>query len=602
MKSWMALLLTAGVWAVEARAQEPTVEAYLDPPEVAIGEQFRLVVEVNGARTVEGVVIPELFDFAHCINPLDPAVGVKVGDADAGSGANTVTLSYVFVATQAGFFEMRPFRITADGQAMETEALAVLVGTSEVTVKARVEPAEVRVGDAFELSVEVFGSRSEYFEFVVPDVFDFAEADGGCGGTDRRFLCRLRATTPGEVVIPPVQVIDQGETYESEPVTLVVTDEPPRATLHAHLESGSIWVGGEFTLRFEVVGTHELDEEPDVPETAFAEFLGVGWPMLTGGSGGDRMVYSYRFRAVQPGRFEIGPIGVVAFGRTLESDPVSVTVNELPAVESDPSDDLFLTGAPDKTRAYVGQPVVVAFSVPRNEYRGLLLLGTKSWPPSQGFDVLDRGPLPGKMTILPTQPGLLEVGAATLEARILDDPPDLWDSEPLTRRRGGGTLSAWASTHWLEREYTSHILASDPFTIEVLPLPDEDRPASFQGHVGTLEVSSRIDGTTPAVGETVTLEVKVSIDGNVEGLTDPEIDFPSAFEVAAPEVDTHFPNRGDVLAGTRTYTYVLTATTPGTYVIPAVEMSYFDAGTESYGTTRSHPFTVTVVPAGAEAR
>ena len=37
-------------------------------------------------------------------------------------------------------------------------------------------------------------------------------------------------------------------------------------------------------------------------------------------------------------------------------------------------------------------------------------------------------------------------------------------------------------------------------------------------------------------------------------------------------------------------------------MIPAVEMSYFDPETESYGRTRTHPFTITVVPAGAEAR
>jgi len=138
-----------------AQAQEPTVEAYLDPPEVAIGEQFRLVVEVKGARTVESVVIPEFFDFAYCINPYDPDVHVTVGDAEAGAEANTVTLSYVFVASQKGFFEMRPFRVTTDGRTLETESLAVLVGGSDVRVEARVEPHQVNVGDEFELVAEV---------------------------------------------------------------------------------------------------------------------------------------------------------------------------------------------------------------------------------------------------------------------------------------------------------------------------------------------------------------------------------------------------------------------------------------------------------------
>ena len=432
----------------------------------------------------------------------------------------------MFFATQAGFFEMRPFRITADGRTMETEALALLAGTSEVTVEARVEPTEVGVGDEFELSVEVFGSKSEFCEFVAP-----------------------------------------------------------------------------------VLGTHELDEEPGVPETGgFAELVRGGRPMPTGGSGGDRMSYDYRFRALQPGRFDIGPLRIVADGRTFESDPVSVAVGEVPAGDSDPPDDLSLTGVPSRTRAYVGQPVVVTFSAARNEDNGLLLWGTRSWPSSEDFDVLDRGYLPGKMALQPRRPGQLEVGAATVEARIQKPwDPGLWDDDPSrqARRRGIGeapTHSYSSVTHWLDSAFTSQILTSDPFTLEVLPLPDQGRPDSFRGHIGKLAVTSRIDGTRVAVGETIVMEVKVFVEGHVEGLANPEIDFPRGFEVAIPEMDTEFPNRGDFLSGARTYTYRLTATIPGTYVIPAVEMSYFDAESESYGTARGHAFTVTVVSAGAEGR
>ena len=421
------------------------------------------------------------------------------------------------------------------------------------------------------------------------------------------FAARMRARTPGEYVIPPIKVIDQGNTYESEPVTLVITDEPPRVELWTGLMSGSIWVGGEFTFRFEVVGTHELDEEPGVPQTgSFAELVRGGRPMLTGGTGGDRMSYDYRFRALQPGRFEIGSLRIVADGRTFESDPVSVTVGEVPASDSDPRDDLSLTGVPDRTRAYVGQPVVVTFAAARNEDNGLLLWGTRSWPSSEDFDVLDRGYLPGKMALQPKRPGQLEVGVATLEARIQKPwDPGLWDDDPSrqARRRGIGEATTYSSvTHWLDSEFTSHILTSDPFTLEVLPLPDLGRPDSFRGHVGTLEVASRLNGTRVVVGESLTLEVKVSVEGHVEGLADPEIDFPRGFEVSEPWMDTEFPNRGDFLSGSRTYTYRLAAVTPGTYVIPAVEMSYFDVESESYGTARGHAFTVTVVSAGAEGR
>ena len=56
------------------------------------------------------------------------------------------------------------------------------------------------------------------------------------------------------------------------------------------------------------------------------------------------------------------------------------------------------------------------------------------------------------------------------------------------------------------------------------------------------------------------------------------------------------------LDGMRTYIYRLVARAEGSYEIPAVEMSYFDAESESYGTSRGQPFVITVVPAGNGVR
>ena len=586
-----------------AQAQEPTAEAYLDPPEVAIGEQFRLVVEVKGARTVEGVVIPEFFDFAYCVNPYDPDVHVTVGDAQVGFEANTVALSYVFVASQAGFFEMRPFRVTADGRTLETEALAVLVGGSHVRIEARVEPSEVNVGGEFELLAEVFGLESEFPEFTAPDLFDVAEQGSFCHGSGRAFRCTIQARAPGEFTIPPVRVVDRGTTYESNPVTLVVTDEPRPVEVQATLGSRSIWVGGEFTFRLDVAGTHELDEEPAVPDMGdFAEFLGLDEPRTWWGNGEEEIAYSYRFRAIRPGRFEIAPMRIVADGSAFETDAVSLVVDPVPTGDTVPPDHLFLTTAAAKSRASVGEPVIVTYTVAHDEHHGWPRIGTKSWPSFDDFDVVQHlgyrrqegtntsvraqvGRITAdRLALFPLRPGQFNAGTATMEARV--EKP--WDM--------------WAGLNELEPELVSYVLTSDPFTIEVLPLPESGRPDSFRGHVGTLKATCRLNGTRIGVGEKVTLEVRVAVDGYVEGLRDPEIEFPSGFAVAEPEIDMVLAEYNYKLQGTRTYTYHLTATTPGTYVIPAIEMSYFDPETESYGTTRSHPFTVTVVPAGAEAR
>ena len=587
--------------ATAALAQTPSARLHVEPAEVTVGETVRLVLEISGVREIEQVARPWLRGFSRPGPRDETAVDVKVG----GGAENSFTLFYELVANAVGLHEVAPFRITADGRTLETEKVTVQVNPREgarATVVAWVTPERVRVGDRFGLSAEIRGSSFAGHEFILPDVFDFAESGGGSSGTfDRTWS--LRAVVPGEFVIPPVRVTGPEGAYESEPLTVVI--DPPEVEVQAIVEAGSFWVGGEFILSIEVSGVRELDEELALPETGgFLELVTLedsssSPPGRVGVSSVERQ---YRFRALQAGRFEIGPVQVAAGGRALATDPIAIVVDEVPTVETDPPGSLVFMGFPDRTRAYVNEPVVVTYSLAHDRWtRGLgPRPGARSWPSFDGFSVLERQrwgsfedlivdgrtmdqSVIRRVTLLPRDPGLVSVDPGLVEARRMDLSGG-WD-----RATGRPRM-------------TSIVLASEPFTLEVLPLPDEGRPASFRGHVGTLSVASRVDRTQVAVGETVTLEVEVTLEGHVETLPDPEIDFPDGFTVSEPEVSTSSRESRGVLSGSRTYIYRLTAASPGSYRIPAVEMSYFDAGTESYGTARGHPFTITVVPAGREGR
>ena len=578
-----------------ARGQEPSVEAYADPPEVAVGEQFRLLVKVNGARTLESVTAPELFDFAEGFDSPKPSLAVKVADGADPESMNSFTLAYELVARKPGLFEAGPFRIIADGRSLETGPVAVLVSRhplSEPVVKTRVEPTRIHVGDDFTLTAEIFGSRAWTHEFNTPDVFDLSWSISRSGSqTETSTTWRLVAAEVGEFVVPPVRVVAGDLTYESEPVALVV--EPPRVEVEATLEARSIWVGGEFDYKLEVTGVGELDEELAVPGAdAFAELVDVDERSDDFRGGRVRRVYG--FRALRAGEFEIGPMRIVANGRTYLSERISVVVDEVSTGDTDPTDDIVFRVLPGKTRAYVGEPVVVEYVIGIGRRSMGPRFGTESWPAFEDFDVHEVGwgryepevvvdgrryrkRAQRRVALRARKSGRLELGTATVEAW-------LWGSAA----RG--------------RDETSMILTSNPHRLQVLPLPDEGRPESFRGHVGTLEVVAWVDRTRAEVGETVTLQIEVSVEGLVEGLADPELEFRDAFAVSAGEVGDRTSYRGEQLGGTRTYTYHLTADAPGEYEIPAVEMSFFDAESESYGTTRSHPLTVTVVPAGAGGR
>ena len=144
-------------------------------------------------------------------------------------------------------------------------------------------------------------------------------------------------------------------------------------------------------------------------------------------------------------------------------------------------------------------------------------------------------------------------------------------------------------------------LTTDPISIEVVPLPDEGRPESFRGHVGRVEMVAWVDRTEGEVGDTVTLYIELSGDGHSSFLPEPEIALPAGFDVSDPQVSVSDPRgSGGEQRGTRVYTYRLVANREGTYQIPAVEVSWFDSESESYGTSRAGPFEFTALRAGRE--
>ena len=561
------------------------------------------MVEIRGVRAIERVAGPRVRGFTRPGWPDYASVSVRVGGT--GVPENTFVLSYELVPNTAGSFEVGPFWIVADGQDLETEAVAVAVvprGSSEIRVEARVAPGRSRVGETIELTADILGSSYAEHDFILPDVFDFAESGGGYLGETTR-TWNLRALVPGEFVIPPVRVSGPEGIFESEPLNVVI--DPPPVEVQAVVEAGSVWVGSEFILKLEVIGAEELDEAPVLPETGgFLELVELVDSSRTppGRTGVARVEHEYLFRALQAGRFEIGPVRVAAGGRTLATDPIAIVVDEVPTLAEDPPTSPVMVGSPGKMRAYVNEPVIVTYAFaydPRAE-AGWPRPGTASWPSFDGFGVLKLYRGGGtrdvdaqgrtldhlnlrRVALLPDRPGLFIVGSGIAEVRTRD------------------SFGGWNPTTG-RPEMTSLILSSEPFTLEVLPLPAEGRPESFRGYVGTVSAACWVDRTRVAVGEMVTLAVGVTVDGHVETLPDPEIDFPAGFTIADPEIDTTFRDNIRDLDGSRTYTYRLTAVSPGTYRIPAVEMAYFDAESESYGSARCKPFTVTVIPAGRDAR
>ena len=414
----------------------------------------------------------------------------------------------------------------------------------------------------------------------------------------------LVAHAPGTHEIGPLVFTVGDDTFETEPVALVVTGDAPLIEAHASLITEQTWVGGDFLLRVEVSGAAEFDSDPVLPDmSTFAE------PMRGGVSGGSSSAFGwytvsrdYHIRAVAAGEFEIGPVRVMAAGQTLLTEPLRLIVNEAPpALPAELARDLRTTATPDLRRVYVGQPVIVTYQ----------LLARDNRPSFGGWWVEE-----GDSLVLPAQEDfqVLRIGRqGRLERVSVDGRLYRAASEHLVgffpRETGRKTIDPAAfrfqihQREWAQRggTWSPATLTTDAIPIEVVPLPAEGRPDSFRGYVGRLDLVARVDRTDMEVGDTLTLRVEVSRDVYSLAMPEPEIAFPAGFEVIEPGMDDPAGRGGRQSAGlmspseTRVYTYLLVARREGSFRIPPVEMSWFDPESESYGTARTQPFDVTVV-------
>lgn len=139
------------------------------------------------------------------------------------------------------------------------------------------------------------------------------------------------------------------------------------------------------------------------------------------------------------------------------------------------------------------------------------------------------------------------------------------------------------------------VLTTNPVTIDVKPLPS-GKPASFSGGVGSFTMSTEISAKKVKANEAVTIKLKLSGNGNVKLLKNPEVKFPNDFDIYDPKVETDVKTTTAGVSGSKTIEYMAIPRYAGKFEIPAVEFSYFDIKSGAYKTLKSEAFELEVEP------
>ena len=393
-------------------------------------------------------------------------------------------------------------------------------------------------------------------------------------------------------------------------------------------------VGEQFKIIFEVNADGKKFTAP-----RFDDFTVVGGP-FTSTSSSIQVVngsmtrtvsnsYSYVLRADKEGSFTIGPASIVVDGDVVTSEPYTVTVvadasgagtqggqTQGGTVQrqqntNDPQvsgQDLFLKVVPSKRSAYVGEPVVLTYKlytrVPVSQ------LTISKMPAYGGFwmrecDDNNGGQLRQspevvngieyntaeikKVVLIPQKAGKLTVEPMGLEclAQIMtqrspqqsNDPFDIFFNDP-----------------FFSRSYTNvqKNVETSTLTLEIKSLPEDGKPASFAGAVGSYKFVAAIDADETRTNEALTLTMTISGNGNLELLNMPSPNFPPDFEVYDPKITSGVEANGQGMSGTRKAEYLIIPRRAGDFNIQPVEFSYFDPAKQQYFTLKSSPMNVKV--------
>ena len=137
-------------------------------------------------------------------------------------------------------------------------------------------------------------------------------------------------------------------------------------------------------------------------------------------------------------------------------------------------------------------------------------------------------------------------------------------------------------------------LTTRAVTINVKPLPSQNRPAEFNGAVGEFDFSSSLDKTECKANDAITLKFTVSGKGNIELVDKPDVKFPPDFEVYDPKISKKITTTQYSVSGRKTFEYLIIPRNPGNFKIPPVKFSYYSLKKKKYVTLQSPEYDITV--------
>ncbi len=391
----------------------------------------------------------------------------------------------------------------------------------------------------------------------------------------------------------------------------IAAAEPPSAQFQLG-ERGQPHAGVPFTLQLVVDGFDE-QPQPDAPKLDIAgakvTFAGVSPSVsrqITNFNGQVsqttivRWVFQWRVEVAKAGALHVPSVTVTQGSKRATAKPGDLDLDDVPTTDAMklelalPDRPVFVgeTFEAKLTWLFRSQPEDQTFSVPMmslddftisappaTDQRKAIKLqaGTKELVLPFDLDQVEQNGQKWNRVVLhfyaaPRKPGKIDVPPASVVAALAVGRPDFFGNAPTRLFR----------------------TSDQPHSLDVKPLPETDKPASFSGAVGSqFSIAVATSRSVVQLGEPVELDITIKSSERLDTLALPRLDtlLPKENFTVPPD-----PPTGTLSDDGKTKTFKVTAqvTGPTTTEIPALAFSYFDPVRSTYQTIHSDPIALSV--------
>ena len=333
-------------------------------------------------------------------------------------------------------------------------------------------------------------------------------------------------------------------------------------------------------------------------------------------------IANFSVKALKEGDYTLGPASVTASnGKVYQTNSVQFKVKAVTQQAGEKTSDFYLeTVFEPETPVYVNQPIDIAWRlISQHELRAYnidaaWLMGQEAFRILDADELMTRwrngkreglkairvsdrdiiahtynrqnkddeveGVFEVRRTFVPLTAGTFDFAATTVEAEVMMGSASLLLDDPFMDGFFGGG-----------RKVRRAFANSSAHQVIVKPLPEEGRPESFTGTVGTFKMLADVQPQKVGVGETVTLAVTLDGTGALDLVGRPMLKACDGCRALDPEEST---DAVTAVQGKKIFRFPLYMEKAGSVQIPAVTYGFFDPAAGKYRELVAGPFTVEV--------